>query len=123
MATGMRPDSNGKKRLQGPRCSAVTKRGTKCEALAGRDGLCAAHSGRTNMAELGRKGGKARRMGIGETLPEAEREGLIEALRGLNVELVKATAEELLAGANQTAKVAIIRLLADLQPFSRGECQ
>jgi hypothetical protein len=75
------------------------------------------------MAELGRKGGKGRRRGIGERLPESDREGLVEALRGLDPEKVKATAEELLAGANQTATVAIIRLLADLQPFSReGGC-
>jgi hypothetical protein len=73
------------------------------------------------MKAIGRKGGKGRRR-IGERVPELD-EGLIEALRGLNVELVKATAEELLGGANQTAKVAIIRLLADLQPFSRGECE
>src|SRR5262245_19651502 len=72
------------------------------------------------MNAIGSKGGKRRRR-IGERLPESD-EGIIEALRGLDVELVKATAEELLAGANQTAKVAIIRLLADLQPFSRREC-
>jgi hypothetical protein len=98
----------------------MTKRGTKCEALAGADGLCSAHSGRTDMRAIGSKGGKGRRRGIGERLPESD-EGLVE-VRGLDVKLVKATAEELLAGANQTAKVAIIRLLADLAPFARDGC-
>jgi hypothetical protein len=114
--------TSGEKRLNGTRCSAMTKRGTKCEALAGADGLCSAHSGRTDMRAIGSKGGKGRRLGIGERLPEGQREGLVEALRTLDHDLVKGAIERALAGNNEAARVSAVKLLADLQPFTRGGC-
>jgi hypothetical protein len=85
----MQERASGKKRLQGPRCSATTKAGKPCQALAGADGLCTAHSGRTDMRELGHRGGKARRKGVAEQLPEAERASLRQYLRdGLDHETI-----------------------------------
>jgi hypothetical protein len=121
----MQQPVSGKKRLQGPRCSATTKASNPCEALAGADGKCSAHCGRQDMRAIGSKGGKGRRRGIGERLPETERESLREALRGLDPETVKAAVEQALTGGNESARVGAVRLLADLEPFSRGcpECE
>jgi hypothetical protein len=111
--------------VNGPRCSGTTKAGKPCRALAGADGLCTAHSGKTDMRELGHRGGKARRKGVAEQLPEAERTSLREQLRrGLDPELVVCTANEILAGENQTARGNMIRFLADLELYRRDgvEC-
>jgi hypothetical protein len=62
------------------------------------------------MKELGARGGRARRNGVPEQLPEAERASLREQLRrGLDPELVVRTANESLAGKNQTARGNMIR--------------
>jgi hypothetical protein len=117
------------KRQQAPpdrRCKATTKRGTPCAAtVVGPDGLCSAHSGRQDMRALGHRGGKARRKGVAEQLPDAERASLREQLRrGLDPELVVRTANEILAGENQTARGNMIRFLADLELYRKDgdEC-
>ena len=86
--------SGGEKRLNGPRCSATTKAGKPCQALAGSGGLCTAHAGKTDMRELGHRGGKARRRGVAEQLPTAERESLRQFLRDqLDHESIKTAIE------------------------------
>jgi hypothetical protein len=77
------------------------------------------------MRELGHRGGKARRKGLGEHLAEGERASLREQLRrGLDPELVVRTANEILAGENQTARGNMIRFLADLELYRKDgdEC-
>lgn len=112
---------SGEKRLNGPRCSATTKAGEPCRALAGADGLCTAHSGKLDMRELGHRGGKARRKGAGEELPAAARLSLRETLRDqLDHETIKAAIERALAGGNESARVAAVKFLADLELY-RGD--
>jgi hypothetical protein len=103
------------------RCKATTKRGTPCAAtVVGSDGLCSAHSGRQDMRALGSRGGRSRRKGVAEQLPEAERASLRERLRrGLDPDLVVQTANEILAGENQTARGNMIRFLADLELYRK----
>src|SRR4029450_1558317 len=51
-----------KPRRTNPRamCTATTKAGRPCRKRAVDDGLCLFHSGKLDLAELGRRGGKAR---------------------------------------------------------------
>ena len=102
----------------GGRCKARNARGEPCRAtIVGPDGLCPAHDGR-DMRELGRKGGKSRRKGVAEQLPEQQRQSLRDQLRrGLDPELVVRTANEILAGANETARANMIRFLSDLELY------
>ena len=106
----MRPDSNGKKRLQGPRCSATTKAGERCRALASAaSGLCAAHSGQ-DMAELGRLSAKAR----SQPNPARVHPGLREYLRAeVHPERVWAALEAAMLGSNESARVAASKVLLD----------
>jgi hypothetical protein len=117
------------KRQQAPaerRCKATTKRGEPCRAsVVGADGYCSAHSGRQDMRELGRRGGKSRRKGVAEQLPEAERQSLREFLReGLDHETIKAAIERSLAGGNESARVACVKFLSDLELYRKDgdEC-
>lgn len=90
--------------------------------FVGPSGFCPAHDPErpADMRELGHRGGKARRKGIGEQLPEAERASLREQLRrALDPELVVRTANEILAGENQTARGNMIRFLADLELYRK----
>jgi hypothetical protein len=108
------------------RCQAKTKRGEPCRAtVVGPDGLCSAHSGRQNMRELGRKGGKARRAGVVEQLPAGERESLRQHLRAnLAPASVLEAMQRSLAGGNESARVAAVKLLADLELYRKegDEC-
>jgi hypothetical protein len=73
------------------------------------------------MRELGHRGGKARRAGVVEQLPAAERESLRHYLRAsLDHEKIKAAIEQSLAGGNESARVAAVKFLADLELY-RGE--
>jgi len=74
------------------------------------------------MRELGRVGGKARRRGLGERPPESERVSLVEALRNrLDVELVVGAVEQSLKGGNESARVAAVKFLADLEIYRRED--
>ena len=68
------------KRPTGAKCKAKNRRGERCGGLAGSDGLCSAHRDPGRMKELGSRGGRARRKGVAEQLPEAERQSLRQAL-------------------------------------------
>jgi hypothetical protein len=106
-------------------CKGRNKQGDPCRStFVGASGYCTAHDDEreVDMRELGRRGGKARRRGIGERLPTSERESLREALRGLDPEKVKAAVEQALAGGNESARVGAVRLLADLEPFRADGC-
>lgn len=111
------------KRQQAPpagRCKATNKRGEPCRAtIVGADGLCPAHNGR-DMRELGAKGGRARRKGVAEQLPAGERESLRQHLRDtLDHETIKAAIERALAGGNESARVAAVKFLADLELYRK----
>jgi hypothetical protein len=70
------------------------------------------------MRALGRKGGKGRRQGVAEQLPETERQSLREFLRdGLDRETIKAAIERSLAGGNESARVACVKFLSDLELY------
>jgi hypothetical protein len=76
------------------------------------------------MRELGRKGGRSRRKGVAEKLPAGGRESLREFLRdGLDRETIKAAIERSLAGGNESARVACVKFLSDLELYKQdGEC-
>jgi hypothetical protein len=69
------------------------------------------------MKELGRKGGKA----SGAAKPEQVPASLREELGNLDPKVVRAAIEETLAGANQSAKVSAVKLLADVDAFRKDE--
>lgn len=72
------------------------------------------------MAALGRKGGKGRRRGVAEQLPTAERESLREALRaGLEHKDVVDAVRQSLNGGNESARVAAVKFLADLELYRK----
>jgi hypothetical protein len=103
------------------RCKATNKRGEPCAAtVVGADGKCSAHSGRQDMRELGRRGG--RRSPGGKQLPAGERESLREALRdGLDHDLVVAAVKQSLVGGSESARVAAVKFLADLELYRKDE--
>ena len=105
------------------RCKGTNKRGEPCQAsIVGADGRCAAHSGLVDMKAIGRKGGKSRRQGVAEQLPEGERESLSEALRrGLDHEDIVAAVKQSLAGGSESARVAAVRFLSDLETYRKGD--
>jgi hypothetical protein len=112
------------KREQAPpahRCKATNKRGEPCRAtVVGADGLCSAHSGRQDMKALGHRGGKSRRKGVAEQLPEAERQSLLQHLRDtLDHTTVVEAVERSLAGGNESARVAAVKFLADLELYRK----
>jgi hypothetical protein len=96
------------------RCSATNKRGEPCAStVVNADGLCAAHSGRTDMRELGKASARARTKAKAKAVPASLR----EKLRELDPETTKAACEEVLSSGNLTAKVAVVRFLADLELY------
>ena len=77
------------------------------------------------MRELGRRGGRGRRQGVAEQLPEGERLSLRQFLRdGLDHETIKAAIERSLAGGNESARVACVKFLSDLELYRQDgdEC-
>jgi hypothetical protein len=71
------------------------------------------------MRELGHRGGKARRKGVADQLPTSLR----EELRKLDPAVVRGAIEQALAGNNESARVSAVKLLADVDAFSReGGC-
>src|SRR5512133_559058 len=117
----MKPSS----KLNGPRCSATTKAGKPCQALAGADGLCTAHSGKVDMCELGHRGGRSRRKGVTEELPERERQSLREFLGdGLDHDVILGAVQQALAGGNESARVACVKFLSELELYRKDgdEC-
>jgi hypothetical protein len=74
------------------------------------------------MRALGRKGGRGRRQGVAEQLPETERQSLREFLRdGLDHETIKAAIERSLAGSNESARVACVKFLSDLELYRQND--
>jgi hypothetical protein len=85
-------------------CKATTKAGKPCRKQAVADGLCVFHSGKLDLAELGRRGGRARGGGKKDEHAGDRLEGLAHA-----------ALEELLtdAGGSATARAAAARLVLD----------
>jgi hypothetical protein len=74
------------------------------------------------MRELGHRGGKSRRKGVAEQLPESERQSLRESLRdGLDHETIKTAIERSLLGDNESARVACVKFLADLELYRKDD--
>jgi hypothetical protein len=72
------------------------------------------------MRELGHRGGKSRRKGVAEQLPQTERQSLREFLRdGLDHETIKTAIERSLSGDNESARVACVKFLADLELYRK----
>src|SRR5512132_3514764 len=71
------------------------------------------------MKELGRLGGKS----SGRVKPEQVPASLRAELRALDPAIVRGAIEKALAGANESARVSAVKLLADVDAFSRdGGC-
>jgi hypothetical protein len=113
-----RVEASGKRR-----CRGTSKRGEACRAsVVGASGYCAVHDPERplDMRELGRKGGKGRRRGVAEQLPAAERASLRERLRDqLDHGVVQTAIERALAGGNESARVAAVKFLADLELYRK----
>jgi DNA-binding transcriptional ArsR family regulator len=113
-----RTEASGKRR-----CRGTSKRGDPCRAtVVGVSGYCAVHDPERpiDMRELGRKGGKGRRRGVAEQLPAAERASLRERLRDqLDHGVVQTAIERALAGGNESARVAAVKFLADLELYRK----
>jgi hypothetical protein len=74
------------------------------------------------MRELGHRGGRSRRKGVAEQLPEAKRQSLRQHLREtLDHETIKAAIERALAGGNESARVAAVKFLADLELYRKDD--
>ena len=88
-------------------CRATTKAGAPCRKQAAADGLCLFHSGKLDLAEQGRRGGKA----SGEARSRKQQ----PEQPGDRLEALAHTAlEELLASSgNATARAAAARLVID----------
>jgi len=88
-------------------CKATTKAGRACRKLAVEDGFCLFHSGKLDLAEQGRRGGKA----SGEARSRKQQpEQPGDRLEGL----AHTALEELLASSgNATARAAAARLVID----------
>jgi hypothetical protein len=105
------------------RCKATSRSGNACRAtVVNAAGFCVAHDPEKpmDMRALGRKSGEARRKPNPERVPASLR----EELRTLDPAVVKAAIEETLSSANQSAKVAAVKLLADVDAFKQSgdEC-
>jgi hypothetical protein len=102
-------------------CKGRNKQGDPCRStFVGAGGFCTAHDPerKVDMRELGHRGGKARRKGVAEQLPEAERQSLREFLRdGLDHETIRAAIERSLGGNNESARVSAVKLLSDLDLY------
>jgi general stress protein YciG len=106
----MRQDGSAAKRVGGARCSATTRAGKPCGAPAGSDGLCSAHRDPERMRELGRKGGKGRKV----IDPARVNEGLRSYLkREADPSRVWEAIQRALEGSNEAARVSASKLLLD----------
>jgi hypothetical protein len=77
------------------------------------------------MRALGHRGGKARRQGVAEQLPAGERESLRQHLRAnLDHATVLGAVQRSLEGGNESARVAAVKFLADLELYRKDgdEC-
>jgi hypothetical protein len=83
-------------------CKATTKAGAPCRKPAVENGLCLFHSGRLDLAELGRRGGRAR----GKKQPQQTS----DRLEGLALEAIE---EMLVTGGNATARARAIGFVLD----------
>jgi hypothetical protein len=105
------------------RCSAATKRG-RCRVTRGlnAEGLCPMHAGTTDLRDLGKRSGEARR----KPKPARVHPGLREYLRAeVHPERVWAALETAMTGANESARVSASKVLLDaLAEPARGcpEC-
>jgi hypothetical protein len=72
------------------------------------------------MRELGRRGGKVG----GSVKPEQVPATLREELRKLDPKVARAAIEQTLAGGNESARVSVVKLLADVDAFRKDgdEC-
>jgi hypothetical protein len=110
------------------RCRGTSRSGERCRAhVVNAAGYCVAHDPEKPMymRELGRKSGEARRRGVARELPQEARQSLRTILREqLEPEKVKAAIEQSLAGGNESARVAAVKFLADLELYRRDgdEC-
>ncbi len=104
-------------------CKGTNSTGQPCRApTVGDDGWCPAHRPGSSMAELGRRGGKARQAGAAAKLPAAERESLRAHLRErLDHGTVLAAVERALGGGNESARVAAVKFLADLELYRESD--
>jgi hypothetical protein len=118
---GRSPSANGR------RCSAMNRRGERCAAtVVNAAGYCVAHDPErpADMRELGRASARARarRSSPARRLPKGQRRSLRDLLRtGLDPAKVVAAVEQSLGGTNESARVAAVKFLADLELWRPDE--
>jgi hypothetical protein len=104
------------------RCKGTSRSGERCRAhVINAAGYCVAHDPEKpmDMRALGRRSGEARRKPNPKRVPASLR----AELQTLGPKVVKAALEATLAGGNESARVAAVKLLADVDAFRKeGEC-
>jgi hypothetical protein len=111
-----------KRRREESLCRAVRPNGERCRAYADASGFCALHRDPVRTRELAKAGGKARRKGLAERLPEAAARSLRDVLRDdLDPQDVLEAMRSALTGGNESARVAAVKFLADLEIYRRDE--
>jgi hypothetical protein len=109
-----------KRRREESRCQVVKPNGERCGAYGN---PCSIHR-RTaaERREMAKAGGKARRKGLAERLPEAAVRGLRDVLReDLDPQDVLTAMRSALTGGNESARVAAVKFLADLEIYRRDD--
>lgn len=102
------------------RCKATNRQGDACRAtIVQGNGYCVAHDPErpADMRALGKASARARTRQKAERVPESLRARLREQL---DPEKVQAAIEQSLAGGNESARVAAVRFLADLELYKEG---
>jgi hypothetical protein len=106
-------------------CKGRNKQGDRCRStFVGAGGYCTAHDPerKVDMRLIGSRGGRSRRKGAAERLPAGERESLRQHLRAnLDPADVLEAVQRSLGGANESARVAAVRLLADLELYRQDD--
>jgi Family of unknown function (DUF5763) len=111
-----------KRRREESLCRAVKGNGERCRAFADSSGFCSLHRDPVRQRELAKAGGEARRRGLAERLPEAEARNLRDVLReDLDPRVVLEAMRQALTGGNESARVAAVKFLADLEIYRRDE--
>lgn len=102
------------------RCKAKNRRGERCAArVINAKGYCVAHDPErpADMRALGKASARARTRQKAERVPESLRARLREQL---DPEKVQAAIEQSLAGGNESARVAAVKFLADLELYKES---
>jgi hypothetical protein len=103
-------------------CRVIKPNGERCGSYADSSGYCSYHRDPARARAMAKAGGEARRKGLAERLPEAAVRTLRDVLReDLDPRVVLEAMRQALTGGNESARVAAVKFLADLEIYRRDE--